>query len=163
QAYAGSRTFTVTDTTITWDEWTLTYAGLGSVQIDGGTGGNTFNVFATSPTAAVTLVGGTDDTLVGSDAGNVFVLVGSDTGTLSGAGGNTLNGGVRRRNNLVAGTSASTLNSGDGEDLLIGGSTFYDTEAGLSAWQRIAAFWADGDDYATRVANLLNGHGMPLL
>src|SRR5262249_11536345 len=55
------------------------------------------------------------------------------------------------------------LFGGDGEDLLIGGSTAYDVEAGLTTWQQIAAYWAGNDDDATRMANLINGAGVPLL
>jgi hypothetical protein len=61
------------------------------------------------------------------------------------------------------GASASTLNAGDGEDLLIAGSTAYDTEAGLSTWQLIAAYGVGSDDYASRVAKLTSGTGVPLL
>ena len=82
---------------------------------------------------------------------------------LIGNGGNTLSGGLGRRNILVAGASASTLHAGDGEDLLIGGNTAYDNEAGLASWQQIAAYWASGDDYATRLTNLLSGTSVPLL
>jgi hypothetical protein len=72
-------------------------------------------------------------------------------------------GGQGRRNILVAGGSAVTLLGGDQEDLLIAGSTSYDTEAGLVSWQQIAAYWAGSDDFATRVANLLSGTGVPIL
>jgi hypothetical protein len=257
QGFTSGRTFTITDTTITWDASSVSYAGLGSVTLNGGAGGNTFNVLATSPTAALTIVGGaSDDTLVGSDAGNVWEVAGANTGYLSGAayattvtfadiqnlmagaggdyfrfddgasvggsltgggsdtldytpyttsvvvdlqtgaatgvgglvtgigtvtggsgtpagsgvynllignGGNTLNGGFGRRNILVAGGSASTLNAGDGQDLLIGGTTVYDSDPALAAWLQIAAYWAGTDDYATQVANLTSGNGVPLL
>jgi hypothetical protein len=84
---------------------------------------------------------------------------------LIGNGGNTLTGGTGRRNLLVAGGSGpSTLNAADGEDLLIGGTTAYDTEAGLASWQAIAAEWARTDeDYNTRVSNVTTGNGVPLL
>ena len=77
QDFTESRTFTITDTTLTWGGPTITYSGLGSITIDGGTGGNTFVVLATSTTAALTLQGdGSGDTLVGSDAGNLFAITG---------------------------------------------------------------------------------------
>jgi hypothetical protein len=77
---------------------------------------------------------------------------------LIGNGGNTLTGGHGRRNILVAGASASTLNAGDGEDLLIDGFTTYDTEAGLTTWQVIAHYWARTDvAFATRVIGLTQG------
>jgi hypothetical protein len=89
---------------------------------------------------------------------------------LIGKGGNTLYGGFGRPNILVAGTSASTLVGGGfspsgagSQDILIGGSTVYDTEAGLATWQQIAAYWASGAPYSTRVAHLLSGDGVPVL
>jgi hypothetical protein len=83
---------------------------------------------------------------------------------LIGNGGNYLAGGTGRRNLLVAGGGASTLFSGDGEDLLIAGMTNYDTQAGLSNWQAIAAYWAgSADAFNDRVNNVLNGVGVPAL
>jgi hypothetical protein len=77
---------------------------------------------------------------------------------LIGNGGNILTGGSGRPNILVAGASASTLNAGNGEDLLIGGTTnTYDTEAGLTSWLQIAAYWAGNDPFDTRVANVALG------
>ena len=63
----------------------------------------------------------------------------------------------------MAGGSASTLIGGDGEDLLIGGTTAYDLEPGLVDWLAIANYWAGTDDFATRSANLQSGNGVPLL
>jgi hypothetical protein len=64
---------------------------------------------------------------------------------------------------LVAGGSAMTLNGGDGEDLIIAGTTSYDTDPTLSNWQAIASYWTGTDDFATRVSNLLSGNGVPIL
>ncbi len=86
QGFSGARTFTVTDTTVSWGGPTVTYAGLGSLTIQGGSGGTTFVVLASSATAALTLDGqGAADTLAGSDAGNLFAVTGGDSGTLSGS------------------------------------------------------------------------------
>jgi hypothetical protein len=85
------------------------------------------------------------------------LLIGSDVG------GDTLQGGTGRRNILVAGGGASTLVGGDGEDLLIGATTIYDTEPGLPNWLAIANYWTGTDDCATRSANLQSGTGVPLL
>jgi len=83
---------------------------------------------------------------------------------LIGNGGNVLTGGDGRRNLLIAGASASTLIGGNDDDILIGGTTSYDTEPGLVSLQAIMAYWSStADDYATRVANLLSGNGVPLL
>ena len=114
-------------------------------------------------TGSATGVGGSVSGIATVDGGSAGPASSGVYNLLIGAGGDTLTGGTGRRNILVAGASASTLNAGDGEDLLIAGSTAYDTEAGLTTWQQIAAYWAGSDDYATRVANLLSGNGVPLL
>jgi hypothetical protein len=72
-----------------------------------------------------------------------------------------LTGGTGRRNLLIAGPTAGTLTGGDGEDILIAGSTDYDTdEASLRA---MASYWAGTDDRDIRSANLQAGAGVPLL
>jgi hypothetical protein len=84
---------------------------------------------------------------------------------LIGNGACYLYGGTGRRNILVEGGAAGNLYGGgvNGEDILIAGSTVYDTEAGLTSWLQIAAYWAGADDRATRAANLLAGAGVPRL
>jgi hypothetical protein len=89
----------------------------------------------------------------GGPAGSYNILVGF--------GGNVLTGGNGRRNLLIAGAASSTLLGGDGEDILIGGTTAYDTNPALL--QAIMDYWAGTDDYGTRVANLTGGTGVPLL
>jgi hypothetical protein len=135
-----------------------------------GNGDDTLDYSAYSSSVLVDLQTGSATGVGGSVSGITTVYGGSASPATSdvynlliGAGGDTLTGGLGRRNVLVAGASASTLNAGDGEDLLIAGSTTYDTETGLTTWQQIAAYWAGSDDYATRVANLLSGTGVPLL
>jgi hypothetical protein len=60
--------------------------------------------------------------------------------------------------------SGSTLIGGDRDDILIGGTTAYDQEAGPTSLNAIMACWSGtADDYQTRVANLLSGNGVPLL
>jgi hypothetical protein len=72
----------------------------------------------------------------------------------------SIDGGLGR-DLLIAGASAVTLNGGGGEDLLIGGTTDYDQDPDAIA--AIMQEWTSGADYATRVANLENGNGAPLL
>jgi hypothetical protein len=80
---------------------------------------------------------------------------------LVGNGGNVLSAGGGR-NLLIAGPTASTLVGGSGEDILIGGTTDYDQNA--AALAAILNEWADPNlDYATRVANLIAGNGVPAL
>ena len=118
QGFTDPRTFTVTDSTITWGGPIVTYMGLGSVTLNGGTGGNVFDVLATSPTTTVSIVGGSSsDALVGSNAGNVFAITGSNTGTLSGSpyGSSVLFGQV---GNLTAGSGGDTFRFADGASLV---------------------------------------------
>jgi hypothetical protein len=114
-----------------------------------------------SATGVGGLVSGITTVLGGSGApgtpGLYNLLIGSNVG------GDTLQGGTGRRNLLVAGGNPSTLGGGDGEDLLVGGTTTYDTQAGLANWGLLAAYWAGADPFATRVTNVEGGLGVPLL
>src|SRR5262249_18746757 len=139
----------------------------GSIDGDGGT--NTLDYSAYSSTVVVDLQTNTG-TGVGGSALNIRNVTdgnGGGAGTyniLVGNGGNVLTGGNGRRNLLIAGPTPSTLIGGDDDDILIGGSTAYDTEAGLVSLNAVMAYWsATADDYFTRVANLLSGNGVPLL
>jgi hypothetical protein len=165
----------------------------GNIQnVTAGSGGDTFH-FEDGAAIAGNLTGGGGDTLdysayttsvtvdlqpgiasgtgVGGSVSGITTVDGGSgaAGTpglynlLIGNGGDTLQGGTGRRNILVAGGGASTLVAGDGEDLLIGGSTAYDTQVGLANWQAIAGYWAGTDPFATRVANLATGTGVPIL
>jgi hypothetical protein len=143
--------------------------GFVSGDLVGGGGTNTLdysgysagNVFVDYQTATFTGVGGTVTGIpnaIGASGGgadglyNVFV----------GSGGNVFTGGNGRRNLLIAGASPSTLLGGADEDILIGGTTTYDTDpAALAA---IMTEWARTDEgYATRVASLLSGTNAPVL
>jgi hypothetical protein len=134
-----------------------------------GGGSDTLEYGLYSTSVIVDLQTGDDTGVAGGVSGIANVLGGTGNGSqgaynlLIGNGANTLTGGTGRRNILVAGGSASTLNSGDQEDLLIGGTTTYDSDPALAAWLQIAAYWAGTDDFATRVANVLSGNGVPIL
>jgi hypothetical protein len=160
-------------------------------NLTGGAGNNTFVIGAgAGVSGTVTGGGGTNSLDYSAFTGNVIVdlqltpgfatAIGGLAGTftnvhgansagpglynlLIGNGGNVLTGGTGRRNILVAGGTASTLLSGTQEDLVIGGTTSYDTESGLVSWQAIAAYWAGSDPFLTRVTNLETGTGVPLL
>jgi hypothetical protein len=136
--------------------------------IDGGGGTNTLNYSSYSSSVLVDLQTGSA-TGVGSGIANIQNVTGGSGGgagvynILVGSGGNVLTGGDGRRNLVIAGASASTLLGGNDDDILIGGTTAYDTEAGLASLQAIMNYWSNTtDDYATRVANLLSGNGVPL-
>jgi hypothetical protein len=137
--------------------------------LNGGAGGTntldysayTTNVIVNLQTASATGVGGS---ILNNSIRNVTGGNGGPAGSyniLVGNGGNVLTGGNGRRNLLIAGAASSTLLGGDGEDILIGGTTAYDTDA--ASLQAIMDYWAGTDDYGTRVANLTSGTGVPLL
>jgi hypothetical protein len=139
-------------------------------QILGGVGGtNTLDYSAYSSTVLVNLQTGLATGVAGGVGGIQNVLGGNGGGggvynILVGNGGNVLTGGVGRTNLLIAGGTASMLIGGDSGDILIGGTTAYDQEAGMFSLQAIMNYWSStSDDYATRVANLLSGNGVPLL
>ena len=143
-------------------------AGVGG-SIDGGGGTNALNYFNYSSSVLVDLQTGSA-TGVGGGIANIQNVTGGSGGgagvynILVGNGGNVLTGGDGRRNLLIAGASASTLVGGNDDDIVIGGTTAYDAEAGLASLQAIMNYWSNtADDYATRVANLMSGNGVPLL
>jgi hypothetical protein len=137
--------------------------------IDGGGGTNALDYSAYSASVLVDLQTGFA-TGVGTGIANIQNVTGGNGGgagvynILVGNGGNVLTGGDGRRNLLIAGASASTLQGGNDDDILIGGTTAYDTEAGMVSLQAIMDYWSNTtDDYATRLANLMSGTGVPLL
>jgi sugar lactone lactonase YvrE len=139
---ATGRTFRVTNTTIGWGGPPLTYAGLGALTIEGGSGRNTFNIQTTAGGAAVSLVGGTGGdrfqfadgaslagTIVAVGAGTLdysayttSVVVDLQTGLATGVGG-SVSGIV----NVVGGSGGPggpgvyNLLIGAGGNALIGG------------------------------------------
>jgi hypothetical protein len=166
------------------------YKNIKSVRLAGSTGGCSYQVVSTPASTSVQIVAsGTFNTLdyvsysgsvvvdlrtgfaTGLSGGisgiqNVIGGNGGPAGTynlLIGIGGNNLVGGTGRRNILVAGTGASHLFGGNEDDLLIAGTTDYDTEAGLASWLKIVAYWAGTDPFATRVSKLESGSGVPKL
>jgi hypothetical protein len=83
QGNATGRTFSVTNTTIGWGGPTLTYAGLGALTIEGGSGGNTFNIQTTAASPAVSLVGGAGgDTFHFADGASISGNIVGGAGTL---------------------------------------------------------------------------------
>jgi hypothetical protein len=123
-SFMGPRTFTVTANSVTWEGPTVNYSGVGSLTLTGGSGGNTFNALATPASTVVNLIGGGNgDTLVGSNAGNLFALLGPNAGLLLGsADGNSVL--FSQMGNLTAGTGGDTFQIGAGASLsgsIVGG------------------------------------------
>jgi hypothetical protein len=62
------------------------------------------------------------------------------------------------RNVIIGGSGASTLVAGPSGDILIGGSTAYDTDA--AALRTISDEWSLGGSYLARYLALLDGRGL---
>jgi hypothetical protein len=140
-----------------------------SGKIDGGGGTNTLDYSADTGNIVVDLQTSAATGVGTAGVANIQNVIGANGGPagsyniLVGNGGNVLTGGRGRRNLLIAGARASTLQSGDGDDLIIGGTTSYDREAGLASLLAIMREWASTDPYSTRVDKLTHGKGVPLL
>jgi hypothetical protein len=166
----------------------LSFTGFGNLK--GGGGADTF-VFGKGASVSGTLDGGggSDALDYASYGGNVVVNLqtsratgvkqlagtfGSVTGASGGGkqgvynilvgNGGVLRGGNGRRNLLVAGPAGATLIGGDGEDVLIGGTTAYDQQTSSAALTVVMNEWTRTDlSYASRVARLRQGRGIPPL
>jgi hypothetical protein len=141
-----------------------------SGTIDGGAGTNTLDYSAYASSNVLVNLQASFATGVGGTVASIQNANGANGGGASGLynilvgnGGNVLTGGNGRRNLLIAGPTASTLIGGDGDDILIGGTTIYDTESGMVSLQAVMAYWAGTDDFGTRADNLTSGTGVPLL
>ena len=137
----------VRDTDMTLTNTSLASLGFGSLTLSGIetaslSGGNSANkIIADSFTlGSVTLKGGNgDDVLIG--------------GWLN----DSLDGGSGR-DVLIGGNGADTLAGGEGDDILIGGTSSLSNN--VAALNAIMSEWSNlSNNYATRVANLLNGGG----
>jgi hypothetical protein len=156
----------------------------GTVQsVNGGGGGDwlDYSTFPSTVGVSVNLSGAAVNGINAGSASNVNggsasvvsnvmnVRGGAGNDTLIGGGGNILVGGGGNdtlidtyagsagsgRSLLIGGTGGDTLTAGAGGDLLISGSTSYDTKnAALAA---ILAEWQSGDDYNTRFNKLHTG------
>jgi hypothetical protein len=84
----------------------LTYKGITSLSVFGGSGGNAFAVTAT-PTTAVFLMGGSgSNTLTGPNATNAWMILGQDSGNLG------TNVSFSSMSNLVGGSGSDTFTFG---------------------------------------------------
>jgi hypothetical protein len=72
--------------------------------------------------------------------------------------------GILKAHDSRSGEDQAKHSDNCSDDILIGGATAYDTEAGLVSLQAVLGHWSSTtDDDATRAANLLSSNGVPLL
>ena len=113
----------------------LTVSGTVSAIVFGGTAGHDALTVAAGASGKIVLIGnGPDDTLTDNSSGS-NILIGAGTG------GDTI--------------------TGNGEDILIGGKTIYDsnTSAHITALDAILAEWTSTDSYATKISKIMSGVG----
>jgi hypothetical protein len=122
------------------------------IRIDGRGGDDRLQVALNVDVDAVLLGGEGDDRLL-AGSGNDILLGGPGRDWLHGFFG---------RDILVGGGDRDWLYAGNEQDVLIGGSTDYDSD--LAAWDAIWQRWSSpASSYEERVADLLNGNGIPPL
>lgn len=143
---------------------TMTFAGIGNANLTGGANNNVFTVSGWTGSGKIDGAGGTDQIVVVRDTDMALTntsLVAMGFGALTLASVETANlSGGDSANRIVANAftlGAVTLQGGNGDDILIGGTS--SLSSNLTALNAIMAEWTSANSYATRVANLLNGGG----
>jgi hypothetical protein len=131
-----------------------------ALTLDAGSGTNTLNY--TGLTGNVLANFQTREFTGFSSTSNIQnVIGGQGANILVGDGNESFTGGTGR-NIIVSGGGSGQITGGGAGDILIGGTTAYDTDD--ASLQAILSYWTtSGDDYATRVANLRAGNGVPQL
>jgi hypothetical protein len=115
------------------------------------TGTSTLTASSTTSAYRVKLLGGSgNDTLTVNGSGQA-ALVGN-------AGNDTLNANGSGRTILIGGAGADTLTAGaSAQSIMIGESTSYDNN--MAALDAILNEWSSGNNYQTRINNILGGTG----
>jgi hypothetical protein len=106
---------------------------------------------------------GTVDAIVygGSASGSTLSATGSGNSVLiGGSGKTTLTDTSTGANILIGGPGADTL-TGNGNDILISGTTNYDsnTPQNIAALDAILAEWSSSDSYSLRISKIMSGVG----
>jgi hypothetical protein len=102
---------------------------------------------------------GTSILLGGSGNGGSLTTVGTGNNILiGGAGADTLTDTSGKHNILIGGGGSDTI-TGNGKDILISGTTSYDsnTSANIAALDAILAEWSSIDSYAVRISKISKG------
>ena len=80
---AATRSFMLSNTTLTWGLGAVTFSGVGTMNLNLSNGTDQVKIGAPAPAFPVTVQGGSGkDTLVGPDTANTWTLTGSNTGTV---------------------------------------------------------------------------------
>ncbi len=109
------------------------------------------NLTATGTVDAILLGGSTNGSTLSATGSGDDVLIG-------GPGKNTLSDTGTGYNILIGGAGVDTL-TGNGNDILISGTTSYDSNipANIAALDAILAEWSSSDSYSTRINKIMTG------
>jgi uncharacterized protein (TIGR03118 family) len=158
----------------------ITYAGVSTVTLDGGSGNETFEIMSLNPAVQFAITGGVGvNTLdYGSFNGNITVdlplglatgLTGgiSNIQNVTGSKGNDILVGDANPNVLIGGTGRNLIIGGMGADRLIGRSNgdimigdYTDYDTNIAALDAIMAEWDSNDSYSTRCSRITGGGGL---
>jgi hypothetical protein len=162
-----SASITLTGTSISsTDGMTLSLKNFttANLTVTAASGNPSYIVDATAFTGATNLTAtGTVNAILfgGSSNGSTLTAAGSGNDVLiGGAGKDTLSDTGTGDNILIGGAGVDTL-TGNGNDILISGTTSYDSNTGASiaALDVILAEWSSSDSYATRINKIMSGVG----
>jgi hypothetical protein len=131
----------------------------GALTLNGGGGNNTLDYSAYVGDVTVDLPLGLA-TAVAGGVSNIQNVTGSQGNDLivGDANANVLVGGTGR-NIIIGGGGGDTIRGGGGDNILIAGTTAYDTDPALTALNALFAEWTSGDTLSTRVHLISQGVG----
>lgn len=160
-----SSDITLTDSSLTSGTMSMGLSGITSADltVTAATGNPPLIVHASTFSGAtnLTVAGTVDATLYGgTGAGGTLTATGSGNSILIGeAGDTTLTDTGTGRNILIGGGGGGDTLIGDGNDILVGGTTQYDsdTPANTTALDAILAVWSSSDSYTTRIDKIKEG------
>ena len=146
------------------DGMTLTLSNFktATLTVTAASGNPSYTVDASAFTGVTNLTaGGTVNAILfgGSTNGSTLSATGSGNDVLiGGSGKDTLSDTGTGFDILIGGGGGDTL-TGNGNDILISGTTSYDsnTSANIAALDAILAEWSSSDSYPTRITKITNG------
>ncbi len=159
--------FALTNTSLTsTDGMALRLSGITTANLTAtATSGSPSYIADVSAFTGVTnlTVAGTANAIVfgGSANGSTLSATGSGNDVLiGGSGKDTLTDAGTGYNILIGGPGADTL-TGNGNDILISGTTNYDsnTSANIAALDAVLAEWSSSDSYSLRISKIMSGVG----
>jgi len=162
-----SASFTLTNTSLSsTDGMALGLSGITTANLTAtATGGSPSYIVDASAFTGVTnlTAGGTVNAILfgGSANGSTLSATGSGNDVLiGGSGKDTLTDTGTGHNILIGGPGVDTL-TGNGKDILISGTTNYDsnTSANIAALDAILAEWSSSDSYSLRISKIMSGVG----